>query len=154
MRSLRFFSICWGGRRLIRSRAQSSCWSFWNTKPERGLVTHTVRLNTSIQCFTTKKLSYQPFTKFATSKYHSLCQMHLFFLINTDTCNTWTSKWEVCRTHIYFIFIFLIIIVCEMCCCPNYLTRLFQFMIWIWTECRLAQSQKEQGNAFNNMFLK
>ena len=31
MRSLRFFSICWGGRRLIRSRAQSSCWSFWNT---------------------------------------------------------------------------------------------------------------------------
>lgn len=27
MRSLRFFSICWGGRRLIRSRAQSSCCS-------------------------------------------------------------------------------------------------------------------------------
>lgn len=27
IRSLRFFSICWGGRRLIKSKAQSSCCS-------------------------------------------------------------------------------------------------------------------------------
>lgn len=27
IRSLRFFSICCGGRRLIKSKAQSSCWS-------------------------------------------------------------------------------------------------------------------------------
>lgn len=34
MRSLRFFSICWGGRRLIRSRAQSSCFSVWNKESQ------------------------------------------------------------------------------------------------------------------------
>lgn len=32
MRSLRFFSICCGGRRLIKSKAQSSCWSLCRNK--------------------------------------------------------------------------------------------------------------------------
>lgn len=56
MRSLRFFSICWGGRRLIRSRAQSSCWSFWNTQPTEQ------RLNT---------LYYQIIVKHITSLFYN-----------------------------------------------------------------------------------
>lgn len=34
MRSLRFFSICCGGKRLIRSSAQSNCCSFWNNNTD------------------------------------------------------------------------------------------------------------------------
>ena len=32
IKSLRFFSICWGGSRLIKSNAQSSCLSVWKRK--------------------------------------------------------------------------------------------------------------------------
>ena len=36
MRSERFFSICCGGSLLIKSRAQSSCWSCLDWRGDRG----------------------------------------------------------------------------------------------------------------------
>lgn len=60
MRSLRFFSICCGGRRLIKSKAQSSCWSLCRDKEspwsQGGQGTQHTAPSSSRICVNTSKI--------------------------------------------------------------------------------------------------